>query len=326
MRIIRTATLTAALILQFSLITSASTFTDVEESSSYYIAVESLAKLGVVQGYEDGSFKPDASVNRAEAIKMVLASGGIAVNGGLYATGFSDVPIDSWYAGYVMSGLTKGIISGNPDGTFAAARQVNKAEFIKMTLKTFEINLSNHTNLQTDLAADTPANEWYSSYISYAKTVGLIFPDLQNNLYPAQFLNRGQCAQIIYKMYLLKQGGEAQKMLSIAEAKLVEALVRIHNDEITSAMYLADEALNFSQQALTADPDSTATQATEVVAKSFQKLFAAYKAGLNQDSASVTTLVQEAKNLATQATKINSSADYFSQKIHQQGDQLLSQL
>lgn len=326
MRRITNIFLTALLCWQFSSITCAGTFSDVEESGPYFIAVESLFRLGIIEGYEDGTYKPENGVNRAEALKMVLAGAGIKVENGLYATGFFDVTLDSWYAGYVMSGLLKGIIGGNPDGTFAADRQVNKAEFLKMALETFETDLTNHLNLTSNIAADTPPREWYGPYLSYAKTVGLVFPDLKNNLYPAQFLNRGQCANIIYKMYLLKQGGEAQKMLSIAEAKLVEALVKIHNNDISSATYLADEALNYSQRALTANPDSAATKATETVAKAFQKLFLAYQAGLQKDTASVIILVGEAKTLAAKAAEINPSAAYFSIKIGQHGDHLLSQI
>ena len=44
----------------------ATVFTDVEESSWYYEAVQSLSEKGIIKGYENGSFKPSDNVNRAE--------------------------------------------------------------------------------------------------------------------------------------------------------------------------------------------------------------------------------------------------------------------
>ena len=57
---------------------ASSRFQDVSESSLYFKPIEYFASLGVVQGYEDKTtglfyFKPDKNVNRAEAIKIILA-------------------------------------------------------------------------------------------------------------------------------------------------------------------------------------------------------------------------------------------------------------
>jgi hypothetical protein len=308
---------------QFSL---AATFSDLPESNDYYIAVESLVQSGILQGYDDGTFKPEREVNRAEALKMILKSANIQVGGGLYNTGFPDVPIDSWYAGYVMEGTLRGIIKGNPDGTFAGARTVNEAEFLKMTLESFEMDLSKHQNVDDWISADAAPGEWFIPYLSYAKTIGLVYPDLNYNLYPGKTLARGQCAQILYKMLVIEQGGQGQKLLSIAESKLVEALIMIHRDNIEEALSLANQAVDYSQQALDIEPDSTVTKATNTIAKAFQKLFSAYLAGINQNSQEVASLAQEAKDLADQAVKQNESANFFASKVHEHANALLSQL
>ena len=50
-------------------------FSDVKEGNSHYVAIEYLRTNGIIQGYEDGTFKPEQTVNRAEAVKMLaLAS------------------------------------------------------------------------------------------------------------------------------------------------------------------------------------------------------------------------------------------------------------
>jgi len=303
----------------------AATFSDVSEDNQYYTVVESLAASGVISGYEDGTFQPDKEVNRAEALKIILKSAGIQPGTGLFSTGFTDVQLYSWYAGYVMQALLSGIISGNPDGTFAGERTVNEAEYLKMTLNTYKIDLSKHQNLDYWIASDTAPGQWYTPYLSYAKTLGLVYPDLNNNLYPSKYLTRGQCAEIIYKLMLISQGGETQKMLSLAEAALVDAIIKIHNDDINGAILGAETALNYSNQALAGDPASSAVQSSNLICQAFQKLFQAYRSGLVSDSHEVIIQVTEAKTLATEAVEKNSSSAYFAGKVNEYGDNLLNQ-
>ena len=53
---------------------AAPTFTDVADTASYAQAVDTLAALGVISGYEDGSFKPDNNITRAEVATMMVAA------------------------------------------------------------------------------------------------------------------------------------------------------------------------------------------------------------------------------------------------------------
>lgn len=305
---------------------AAQTFSDVPSSSAYYLAVESLVKGGVLQGYEDGTFRPGQPVNRAEALKMILLSAGIKVNKGLFQTGFPDVPLDAWYAGYVMEGSLRGIIQGNPDGTFVGDRTVNKAEFLKIVTQTFQVDLSAHQKLTAPVAADVSENDWFGPYLSYAKTVGLTYSTRDNKLDPGKLLSRGECAQIVHKMGIIKFGSPAQESLAIAEAKLIDALVRIYNNDVAGAISRTNEALYHADQALKVEPHSSAVQATHLISQAFQKLFFAYSAGLEESYAQVVVFVNEAKSLADQAVTTNKSAQFFATKIHEHGNQLLSQL
>lgn len=320
------ASISAFFIIAGTPLASAQTFSDVPFSSPYYSAIESLVQAGVLQGYDDGTFKPERTVNRAEALKMVLLSAGISVNKGLFQTGYPDVPLDAWYAGYVMEGTLRGIVEGNPDGSFAGDRTVNKAEFLKMVTQTFQVDLLVHQNLTTPVSADVASNSWFAPYLSYAKTVGLTYPTLDDRLDPGKLLTRGECAQIVHKMGLIKFGGPAQESLAIAEAKLIDALVRIYNDDIAGALSRADEALYYSNEGLTKEPESSAVQSTHLIAQAFQQLFYGYNAGLEGSYAQVVVFVDEAKHLADQAITINESAQFFATKIYQHGDTLLEQL
>ena len=312
-----------AFALAFSATSLAASFKDVPSTHPDYVAIENLKSLGIISGYSDGTFKPSQTVNRAEALKMIMNSGNILVAKGLYASGFKDVGLGDWFAGYVMYGTMKGIVNGNPDGTFAPARTVNKAEFLKILFQTFQIDLSGHKGLTISISADTSPADWFIPYLSYAKAVGIIYPDLNNRLDPGKKLNRGECADIIYKMYVLKNGGETQKLLSLAESKLVDSIVKINENNLFAALSDANEAAFFSGSALTRDPNSTVTQAANKIAISFQKLYTAYKAGIENNKDQLRSLVEESKTLAREAFNINNSTQLMADKIIKLGDDLL---
>jgi len=304
----------------------AATFSDVAEDNINFIAIESLYNLQIIKGYPDGTFKPEQSVNRAEALKMILNSAEISSEDTLTDTGFPDVPADSWFAKFVVAGKSFGIIKGNPDGTFAPERLVNKAEFVKMLLEAFEIDLSLHNNLTAPVAADTLPDDWFSSYFSYAKNTGIIFPTMENKLEPGKFLTRGECANIIYKLLVIEKGGDVQKLLSIAEANLVSVLVELNNNNIQKALNYVNSAVFYTEEALSAAPDENIVNAANKIALGFQKLTLAYQAGLEGRNNDLTQFVNEAKDLAGEAYNDDPSTQQLGIKIKEQGDILLQQI
>ena len=103
----------------------AKTFTDVPANQWYAKAVMTLADKGVISGYPDGTFKPDASITRAEFVTMAMnfanAEKGTACS-------FPDVPQNMWYYGAIAGATQNGWISGYPDGTFGPDRYITRAE------------------------------------------------------------------------------------------------------------------------------------------------------------------------------------------------------
>lgn len=103
----------------------AKTFTDVPANQWYAKAVMTLAGKGVISGYPDGTFKPDASITRAEFVAMAMnfanAEKGTACS-------FPDVPQNMWYYGAIAGATQNGWISGYPDGTFGPDRYITRAE------------------------------------------------------------------------------------------------------------------------------------------------------------------------------------------------------
>ena len=105
-------------------------FTDVTVEDDEYTAVSTLSSLGILNGYEDGSFKPDGDITRAEFCTVVCKALGYEAAAG--ATKFSDVPADHWAAGYINTCEGAKIVAGMGDGTFAPNANVTYEQAVKM--------------------------------------------------------------------------------------------------------------------------------------------------------------------------------------------------
>lgn len=90
-------------------------FSDVKETDWYAAAVETLAGLGVVSGYEDGAFKPTRQITRAEFVTMAMAFSTLEYG----ESPFSDVEDTSWAAPYIYTAHKLGWVNGMGEGEFS---------------------------------------------------------------------------------------------------------------------------------------------------------------------------------------------------------------
>lgn len=113
---------------------SAATYPD-DAQIQYKEAVEVLSLIGVIQGDDDGNFKPNATLTREQAAKIITY---IVNNKGAEAlpktAAFSDVPAGYWSAGYIAYCVSQGIIAGQGDGTFGRTGTLTGAAWAKMLL------------------------------------------------------------------------------------------------------------------------------------------------------------------------------------------------
>ena len=129
--------LALALVMAMSLTTfvSASDFSD-DADISYKEAVDVMSAIGVINGYEDGSFQPDGVLTREEAAKlictMMLGSGADKL--GTTSSSFTDVASTRWSSPFIEYCASLGIIAGNGDGTFDPTGELTGHAFAKMLL------------------------------------------------------------------------------------------------------------------------------------------------------------------------------------------------
>ena len=107
--------------------TTVNDFSDVSADSWYNQTVSTLACMEIVKGYEDGTFRPNAPITRAEF--GAIATRFFAETGATYVPGtFSDVTGDEWYANAIQDAVNLGLIGGYPDGTVRPNNNITRAE------------------------------------------------------------------------------------------------------------------------------------------------------------------------------------------------------
>lgn len=106
-------------------------FEDVNDDYFASKDIESLASSNIIQGFEDGTFRADTRVTRAEFAALLVRGLGLKSANGSYK-GFSDVNSEDWFNQAVYSAVSAGLISGYEDGTFRPAQSITHQEAITM--------------------------------------------------------------------------------------------------------------------------------------------------------------------------------------------------
>ena len=172
------------LVVPASSVWGAGTLNDLE-GSKYRRAVEELVNLNIMQGYEDGTFRPDNPLTRAEFAALVIRVLGLEDSASVTQSSgtFVDVPTDNWAAGYIYMAAGMGIINGNGDGTFSPDENVTFEQACKMILESMGYGI---------VAAENGG--YPQGYIAAAAQSGI---SRDVNAAGAQPLTRGETAQML---------------------------------------------------------------------------------------------------------------------------------
>lgn len=153
-----------------------------------------------MNGYEDGTFRPNASITRAEACKLIASlltesSGGSDVL-------FSDVSADAWYAEAVEEMTGYSLISGYSDGTFRPSAKITRAEFVTI------LSRIPHDDKGTeDSFADVPKTHWAYGAVQTALAQGWVTGDPSGNFRPDDSITRAEVVTVLNR--ILGRTGDA---------------------------------------------------------------------------------------------------------------------
>ncbi len=187
-------------------------FADIAEIDPHYQAIKFLKNEGVIEGYPDGTFKPNNSVSRVEVTKFILEGLGTDLLDAKTLS-FKDIDSNQWYASYIYTAMKKGIIEGYPDGTFKPTNSVNKVEFLKMLIEAMNIDVN--PNVKKFTFTDLDENQWYAPYVRFAIDKNLIEYE-GRQFKPNEPMTREQVAEAIYRVKILTETGASKFTAEVA--------------------------------------------------------------------------------------------------------------
>lgn len=174
-------------------------FADISINNPNYEAIKYLKDNGIVSGYSDGKFKPNKTVNRVEALKMLMMAFSINAGSDVNLT-FSDVSSDAWYAETLKAAVSRGIVKGYDDGTFRPGNSVNRAEYLKILFGTSNMKAE---NISTKPYDDVEISAWFAPYAYMANRMNLLSP--ADDFNPGNPMTRAGVAKTIYRMKMIQE-------------------------------------------------------------------------------------------------------------------------
>ena len=191
-------------------VASAKDYTDVKADSDYAVAIDVLSSLGILDGFEDGTFKADGYFTRAQAAKIVAIVHNAATTGtikgqeavsALYANAqnsFVDCN-DSWALPFINYCRITGLADGMTRTTYAPNRTLTGVQWLKLMLTTL--------NFDTDKEGYVGTG-WDVNVLNRANEIGLT-AGLPEGWKAIENVKRGEAAQILYNAltkYLVEYG------------------------------------------------------------------------------------------------------------------------
>jgi hypothetical protein len=171
-------------------------YNDVPMSHPAFTAIEYLSDQGIVSGYGDGSFHPDAPVTRAQLAKTL----GSAMHWGLISPPegrFSDVKPDSWMYMYVETAAARKVMDGYSDGTFQPNATSSRGSTVYSLVRAAGWKAPYS---QSSHFFDVKPRERLSPYLEAAYAHGVITPDDEGNFYPNAPTTRAAMSIMVYQM------------------------------------------------------------------------------------------------------------------------------
>ncbi len=164
--------------------------------------IEYSATIGLVEGYPDGTFKPERALSRAELATLLVRAKGVdlpKVEGNI----FSDLSASHWAARYVAAAQEMGLVKGYPDGTFRPNDKISRAEGV-LVFARFE-GLKEPESLSTGPYVDVPAKHWAATLISAAKDAQFLDYIKSEFFRPKDDLPRSEAVYILAKTTFAKK-------------------------------------------------------------------------------------------------------------------------
>ena len=178
------------------------TFSDVKNHANQ-TAIEALASRGIINGMGQGTFMPNKTMTRAEFAAIVTRALGLAAKD---TKAFTDVPSSKWYAGYIGTANSSGIVNGVGNGKFNPEGTITRQEAAAMVARAAKL-------CGLDTAMDAAATRdmlaqfgdyrsvasWAKEPMAFCYSVNIL-DQSDLNIEPTKAILRCEIAQMLYNM------------------------------------------------------------------------------------------------------------------------------
>ena len=181
------------------------TFSDISGANAHanQPAIEALAARGIIDGKGNGLFDPDANMTRAEFSAIVVRALGLTAKSN---NAFTDVTADKWYAAYVGTANTYGIVNGVGDGRFNPEGTITRQEAAVMVARASKL-CGMDTELDSGAVRDVLAQfgdyvktaEWARPSLAFCYSEGIL-DDAGLEIQGAVAIKRCEIAQMLYNL------------------------------------------------------------------------------------------------------------------------------
>ena len=125
-------------------------------------SINKAVQYGIIKGYEDGTFRPDEPITRAEA--AIILANVHGYKGEFKSTSFKDVPLDAWYKNQVGYCENHSLFTGYEDGTFRPYNNLTRAEAAKLLCIIGKVTVK--PEIKNEYFKDVPKKHWACRFIN----------------------------------------------------------------------------------------------------------------------------------------------------------------
>ena len=166
-------------------------FSDVPADFWAGAAIDALAAKGIVDGFPNGTFEPNAAVTRAEFVKMLLLT--VGGKPGTGVTSFTDVPFSTWYAPYVSAAVQMEIVDGTSPTTFSPNATLTREEMAVMLARALQLSRT----VSLHFTDDSQIARWALQGVEESVAAGYISGFPNGSLQPVGPATRAQAAKVL---------------------------------------------------------------------------------------------------------------------------------
>ena len=181
------------------------TFADIKKSPNK-AAIEALAAREIINGMNEAEFRPDATMTRAQYATIVVKALGLTPKAN---DQFKDVASNAWYAAYVGTANTYGIVNGVSDTEFNPEGTITRQEAAVMTIRAAKLcglDTAMSEAEQNDILCDymdyRQIASWAKESMAYCYWNEILNTD-DLNAEPTREILRGEVAEMLYRMLVL---------------------------------------------------------------------------------------------------------------------------